>query len=65
VGLDNNLVTWGNFNNRFWPARYLINKEGKIVYTHFGEEKYEITESNIRYLLGLKKFNTSKAPGIK
>lgn len=55
VALDNDLVTWGKFNNRFWPARYLINKEGKIVYTHFGEGKYDITESNIRYLLGLSK----------
>jgi len=26
----------------------------KVVYTHFGEGKYDVTENNIRYLLGLK-----------
>ncbi len=54
VALDNNLDTWSNFNNLYWPAHYLINKEGKVVYTHFGEGHYEVTENNIRSLLGLK-----------
>ena len=54
VALDNTLSTWLNFHNRYWPAHYLINKEGKVVYTHFGEGEYEVTENNIRYLLGLK-----------
>ena len=43
-----------NFNNRYWPAHYLINRQGQVVYTHFGEGKYNVTENNIRYLLGLK-----------
>jgi cytochrome c biogenesis protein CcdA/thiol-disulfide isomerase/thioredoxin len=54
VALDNRLSTWLNFNNRYWPAHYLIDREGKVVYTHFGEGKYGVTENNIRYLLGLK-----------
>lgn len=54
VALDNKLETWQNFNNRYWPAHYLINREGKVVYTHFGEGEYETTENNIRYLLGLR-----------
>ncbi|GAO36616.1 cytochrome C biogenesis protein [Sulfuricella sp. T08] len=54
VALDNNLSTWVNFNNRYWPAHYLIDQNGKVVYTHFGEGKYDVTENNIRYLLGLK-----------
>lgn len=53
VALDNNFVTWQNFKNEFWPAHYLINKEGKVVYVHFGEGEYDVTENNIRYLLGL------------
>ncbi|MEI7669833.1 MAG: cytochrome c biogenesis protein DipZ [Pseudomonadota bacterium] len=53
VALDNNLATWVNFNNRYWPAHYLIDKEGRVVYTNFGEGKYDITENNIRFLLGL------------
>ena len=54
VALDNNFDTWRNFNNKYWPAHYLIDREGRVVYTHFGEGKYDVTENNIRYLLGLK-----------
>lgn len=54
VALDNQFVTWRNFNNEYWPAHYLINKEGKVVYEHFGEGEYDVTENNIRYLLGKK-----------
>jgi cytochrome c biogenesis protein CcdA/thiol-disulfide isomerase/thioredoxin len=62
VAMDNNLVTWGNFNNRYWPAHYLINKEGQVVYTHFGEGQYDITENNIRYLLGLGSMKDYQKP---
>ena len=51
VALDNNLKTWAAFNNQFWPSKYLIDKDGKIRYTHFGEGDYDITEQNIRALL--------------
>jgi len=54
VALDNKLDTWSNFDNRYWPAHYLIDRSGKVVYTHFGEGEYDVTENNIRYLLGLK-----------
>lgn len=53
VALDNDQVTWNNFSNRYWPAHYLISKQGKVVYTHFGEGKYDVTENNIRELLGI------------
>ena len=53
VALDNNLDTWSAFHNQYWPAHYLINQKGQVVYTHFGEGNYDITENNIRYLLGL------------
>lgn len=53
VVLDNDFKTWQNFQNEFWPAHYLINKEGKVVYVHFGEGDYGITENNIRFLLGI------------
>jgi cytochrome c biogenesis protein CcdA/thiol-disulfide isomerase/thioredoxin len=62
VAQDNRLSTWLNFNNRYWPAHYLIDRQGQVVYTHFGEGKYDVTENNIRYLLGLKeKGETIKA----
>lgn len=53
VGLDNSFVTWQNFSNHFWPAHYLINKQGEVVYEHFGEGDYDVTENNIRFLLGI------------
>ena len=55
VALDNKLDTWTNFQNRYWPAHYLIDKAGNVVYTHFGEGNYDKTENNIRHLLGLNK----------
>ena len=60
VALDNRFVTWSNFQNHYWPAHYLINKEGKVVYEHFGEGAYEVTESNIRFLLGINDLNAEK-----
>jgi len=58
VALDSDMATWNRYNNRFWPGHYLIDKQGRVVYTHFGEGHYDITENNIRYLLGL----TTPAP---
>jgi len=53
VVLDNNYVTWQHFHNDYWPAHYLIDKNGLVVYQHFGEGDNESTEYNIRALLGL------------
>lgn len=57
VALDNNFITWQNYHNRYWPAHYLIDKGGNVVYEHFGEGEYDVTENNIRYLLNLSKEN--------
>jgi len=54
VALDNQFATWKNYNNQFWPSHYLINHNGDIVYEHFGEGNYDVTENNIRFLLGIK-----------
>jgi thiol-disulfide isomerase/thioredoxin len=51
VALDNDFVTWSNYSNRFWPAKYLIDKDGIVRYTHFGEGQYAETENKIRELL--------------
>lgn len=59
IALDNRFTTWNNFSNRYWPAHYLINKEGQVVYVHFGEGQYDITENNIRFLLGKDKQEAS------
>lgn len=51
VGLDNDFATWKAYKNQFWPAKYLIDKNGKVRYTHFGEGQYSETESAIHTLL--------------
>jgi len=51
VALDNDYATWNAFENRFWPALYLIDANGNIRYTHFGEGKYAETEAAIQQLL--------------
>jgi len=48
---DNDFATWRAYNNQFWPAKYLIDKNGNIRYTHFGEGKYDETEKAIQNLL--------------
>ena len=48
---DNELGTWNAFGNQYWPAKYLIDAEGRVRYTHFGEGEYETTERAIRSLL--------------
>lgn len=50
---DNDFSTWKAFNNRYWPAKYLIDQEGNIRYTHFGEGDYDETESAIQELLSV------------
>ena len=51
VAQDNDLATWKAFHNEYWPAEYLIDRQGRIVYTHFGEGNYDVTENAIRTLL--------------
>ena len=51
VAQDNDFQTWRAYNNRFWPAKYLIDRDGVIRYTHFGEGAYAETERQIRELL--------------
>lgn len=51
VPQDNDYATWNAFNNRYWPAEYLIDKDGVIRRVHFGEGEYDQMEMAIRNLL--------------
>ncbi|MBP6037819.1 MAG: cytochrome c biogenesis protein DipZ [Candidatus Saccharimonas sp.] len=51
IALDNEFATWQAYENRFWPAKYLIDKDGQVRYTHFGEGNYAETENIIQTLL--------------
>ena len=52
VALDNDFVTWTNYANQYWPAKYLIDRSGRVRYYHYGEGEYEETERQIRRYLG-------------
>ncbi|MFC4527806.1 redoxin domain-containing protein [Dyella halodurans] len=52
VAVDNDMRIWNAYDNRYWPAIYLIDRNGRIVYSHVGEGDYEDTEKRVRMLLG-------------
>jgi cytochrome c biogenesis protein CcdA/peroxiredoxin len=51
VALDPDDTTWGRFHNRYWPAEYLIDQQGHIRATHFGEGAYDETDALVQHLL--------------
>jgi thiol-disulfide isomerase/thioredoxin len=54
VAVDNDYRIWNAFGNRFWPALYLIDQNGRVVYSHIGEGDYDQTEQHVRQLLSKK-----------
>ncbi len=51
VVLDNEHATWNAFRNRYWPAKYLVDIDGYVVWSHFGEGAYDEAEKKIQDLL--------------
>jgi thiol-disulfide isomerase/thioredoxin len=51
IALDNGFKLWRAYGNRYWPAFYLIDKNGVVRYRHFGEGRYQETEAAIVSLL--------------
>ena len=54
VPIDNEFKTWRQYQNRYWPTLYLIDKKGTIQYIKIGEGSYESTEQEIQRLLAEK-----------
>jgi hypothetical protein len=53
VVIDNDFAIWQSLANRFWPALYLVDRDGRVRFHHFGEGNYEETERAIQELLGV------------
>jgi thiol-disulfide isomerase/thioredoxin len=53
VVIDNDFAIWQSLANRYWPAVYLVDRDGRIRFHHFGEGNYEETERAIQELLGI------------
>jgi cytochrome c biogenesis protein CcdA/thiol-disulfide isomerase/thioredoxin len=56
VALDDDFETWSAWGNRYWPAKYFVDRQGHVRFAHFGEGAYEESEEVIRALL--------KEPGL-
>ncbi|MDX2504388.1 MAG: redoxin family protein [Gammaproteobacteria bacterium] len=37
IMIDNDHSYWRAMNNRYWPTYYLIDQQGRVVYSHIGE----------------------------
>src|SRR3954453_17134671 len=54
VVIDNEFAIWRAFGNRYWPALYLVDAEGRPRFEHFGEGSYVETERAIQQVLGVE-----------
>jgi cytochrome c biogenesis protein CcdA/thiol-disulfide isomerase/thioredoxin len=52
VAVDDRYGTWDAWANQYWPADYLIDRDGDVRDAHFGEGAYAQTEGDIRTLVG-------------
>ena len=53
VVIDNDFAIWRSFDNHYWPALYLVDRDGRIRFHHFGEGAYEEIERAIQQFLGI------------
>jgi hypothetical protein len=51
IALDPDFAVWNAFANRYWPAVYIADAEGRIRHHQFGEGGYEECERVIQQLL--------------
>src|SRR3954453_18630074 len=51
VAVDNDYAIWRAFGNRYWPALYLVDVQGRIRHHRFGEGDEERSELVIQELL--------------
>jgi thiol-disulfide isomerase/thioredoxin len=54
VVIDNDFTIWRSFENHYWPAVYLVDRDGRVGFRHFGEGAYEETERAIQQQLGVE-----------
>ncbi|WP_159914663.1 cytochrome c biogenesis protein DipZ [Pantoea sp. 18069] len=51
IAVDNDYAIWRAFRNRYWPAHYFIDAQGRVRHHHFGEGSYAQSERVIQQLL--------------
>ena len=51
IVVDSNREIWKSFANRYWPTKYLLDKDGYLRWGHFGEGAYAECEQTVQDLL--------------
>ncbi len=51
VAQDNDSQTWNAWRNQYWPAQYIVDQNGKVVFQHAGEGQYEEIDRTVGRLL--------------
>jgi hypothetical protein len=54
VAQDNEYATWKAYHNQYWPAQYIVDQNGTIVFEHAGEGQYDAIERTIQKLLNAR-----------
>ncbi|MFN2581916.1 MAG: redoxin family protein [Candidatus Dormibacteria bacterium] len=53
VAIDSEMATWNAYANQYWPADYLVDQQGRIAYTAFGEGNDAAIGMAVATLLGV------------
>ena len=48
------MATWNAYQNQYWPAEYLLDQQGRVAYTSFGEGDYAQTDAAVAELLEVR-----------
>lgn len=51
VVLDSDYDIWRLYTNSYWPRKYIVSRDGKIIYDHVGEGGYAETEELLQKLV--------------
>jgi thiol-disulfide isomerase/thioredoxin len=51
IAIDSDYAVWSAFANRYWPAVYIADAQGRIRHHQFGEGQYEECERVVQRLL--------------
>jgi len=64
VAIDSDRRLWDRFHNHYWPAQYLFDRNGKLIFHTIGEGDDERMEAAIREAIGVgaKTLEPSSAP---
>jgi thiol-disulfide isomerase/thioredoxin len=62
IAQDNEFKTWNAWDNRAWPAFYLLDRDGQVRLVREGEGYAKEIEFAIRSLLGLARAGASEHP---